>query len=116
MESDEGTFAPIGLSYSGTNHTSHCTLWEILKLTGEAPVNASQLSLRLGGSDVTVFAKSKAKVPVSSLDNANERYFYFHHTEGDTMTVLDSGELDRCLAFWTAVSYALAALEDSLPV
>ena len=78
--------------------------------------NSSQLSLRLDGSDVTVLARGEAGVPVASLDNANERYFYYHHTQGDTMSVLDSGELDRCTAFWAAVSYALAALEDPLPL
>ncbi len=77
--------------------------------------NSSQLSLRLDGSDVTVLARV-AGVPVASLDNANERYFYYHHTQGDTMSVLDSGELDRCTAFWAAVGYALAALEDPLPL
>ena len=115
MESDEGTFEPIGLSYSGHNHTAHCALHSILQLVGNSSrlLTASQLSLRLDGSDVTVLAEEG--VPVSSLDNGNERYFYYHHTQGDTMSVLDSGELDRCTAFWAAVSYALAAMEDPLP-
>ena len=111
MESDSGTFTPTGLSYSGTNLTAQCTMYEILKLM--APINATQLTIRLAGSDVKEL--HKRGVPVSSLDTQNERYFYFHHTEGDTMSVLDKDELDKCQALWTAVSYALAAIDDILP-
>ena len=111
MESDEGTFTPFGLTYSGTNRTAHCVLHEILKLM--APINATELDLRFEGSDVKKLYNEG--VPVTSLDNDRTRYFYYHHTEGDTMTVLSRDELNKCQALWTAVSYALASLDDLLP-
>ena len=43
-------------------------------------------------------------VPGGSLDNANGKYFYFHHTNGDTMTVEDPDTLDLCAAVW-AISF-----------
>lgn len=111
MESDIGTFAPLGLSYSGKNSTSQCALWEMLKLM--KPINATRLQLTESpGSDIIVF--KEYQVPLASLDNKNEKYFYFHHTNGDTMTVEDSSELDRCQAIWTAMAYGLATIEDRL--
>lgn len=111
MESDIGTFAPLGLSYSGKNTTSQCALWEMLKLM--RPTNATRLQLsEYPGSDILAFKEHQ--VPLASLDNQNEKYFYFHHTNGDTMTVEDSGELDRCQAMWTAMAYGLATIEDRL--
>lgn len=111
MESDSGTFTPTGLAYSGTNRTAHCAMHEIMKLM--APINATRLSLRPDGSDV-MFLYAEG-VPVASLDNENDRYFYYHHTSGDSMNVLNPKVLDKCQAFWTAVSYALASLDDLLP-
>ncbi len=54
-------------------------------------------------------------VPISGLQNKNDKYFYFHHSEGDTMTVEDKHVLDLCLAFWTATSYVFASIDDILP-
>ncbi|CAG7719431.1 unnamed protein product [Allacma fusca] len=54
-------------------------------------------------------------VPGVSLKNNNDHYFWYHHSEADVLTVLDSDELDRCLAVWAASSYVLANLQDPLP-
>ena len=111
MESDIGTFTPRGLTYSGTNRTAQCVMWEIMKLM--APIDATQLRISPEGSDVQMFLTQG--VPIASLDTANEKYFYFHHTEGDTMTVESAPDLDKCQALWTGVAYALASLEHPLP-
>ncbi|KAH9420840.1 hypothetical protein DERP_001271 [Dermatophagoides pteronyssinus] len=110
MESDIGTFTPRGITYSGKNSTSQCTLWEILQLMH--PINATTLTISTEGSDVQAFYENG--VPISSLDTANDKYFYFHHTQGDTMTVEQPDDLDKCQALWTSVSYALAMLDDRL--
>lgn len=51
----------------------------------------------------------------ASLHVADSRYFWFHHTEGDTMTVQDPGEMNLCSALWAVVAYVVADLEDMLP-
>ena len=54
-------------------------------------------------------------VPTGSIANHNEHYFYFHHSDGDTMTVLDPHQMDLCSAVWTAFAYVLADMDDLLP-
>ncbi|XP_013161560.1 PREDICTED: carboxypeptidase Q-like isoform X1 [Papilio xuthus] len=111
MESDEGTFAPLGLAVAGTQE-ARCIVAEILKLFES--INASALiEDDSPGSDIAVIIRNG--VPGASLHNDNERYFWFHHTEGDTMNVEDPDELDLCTAFWTAVSYIIADISVDIP-
>ncbi|XP_061706561.1 carboxypeptidase Q-like isoform X1 [Cydia pomonella] len=111
MESDEGTFAPLGLAVAGSQK-ARCIIGEILKLFES--IGASELvEDDSPGSDITVITNTG--VPGAGLHNANEKYFWFHHTEGDTMNVEDPDELDLCAAFWTAVAYIIADISDDIP-
>lgn len=111
MESDEGTFAPLGLAVAG-NQQARCIVAEVLKLFKS--INASTLVEEDSpGSDITVF--TNRGLPGASLLNANEKYFWFHHTEGDTMNVENSEELDLGAAFWTAVAYIIADISVDIP-
>ena len=111
MESDEGTFRPLGLSYSGSD-TGGCIVQEIVKLM--KPLNATQYSTPLdGGPDLTFF--TSVGIPGAALLNANERYFWYHHSDGDQMSVEDPGELDMCTALWAAAAYVVADLSVDMP-
>lgn len=111
MESDEGTFSPRGISFKGVPKAV-CIMKEVMKLM--TPMNATDFTLSNDiGSDVMVWANSP--VPLAALANANEKYFWFHHSDGDRMTVENSKELDKCLALWASVSYVVANLSVRLP-
>ncbi|XP_030022999.1 carboxypeptidase Q isoform X1 [Manduca sexta] len=111
MESDEGTFAPLGLEVGGTKE-ARCIIKEILKLFKS--INASTLvESDSPGSDISIFTGNG--IPGASLHNANEKYFWFHHTEGDTMNVESPEELDLGTAFWTAVSFIIADISVDIP-
>lgn len=111
MESDEGTFTPLGLSFSGSDQAG-CILKEVLKLMG--PLNATSFASPAdGGPDIGYFID--AGVPGAALMNANERYFWFHHSDGDRMTVEDPVNLDKCTALWAATAYVVADLSQDLP-
>ncbi|CAG9562976.1 unnamed protein product [Danaus chrysippus] len=111
MESDEGTFSPLGLVVGGSQE-ARCIIAEILKLFES--INASTLvESDSPGSDISVLIKTG--IPGASLHNANEKYFWFHHTEGDTMNVENPEELDLCAAFWTAVAYIIADISADIP-
>jgi carboxypeptidase Q len=54
-------------------------------------------------------------VPLASLATDNDRYFYFHHSGGDTMTVYEPGELDLAAAAWTVMAFTVANMDQLLP-
>ncbi|XP_067011004.2 carboxypeptidase Q isoform X2 [Anabrus simplex] len=111
MESDEGTFKPMGLSFSGSKDAG-CVLKEILKLL--APLNATQFATpQDGGPDIQQW--NQMGVPGSSLLNDNGRYYWFHHSNGDTMSLEDPRALDFCTAVWTAAAYVIADLKEDIP-
>ena len=111
MESDEGTFQPLGLSFSGS-HDAGCILKEILKLM--RPLNATQFATPIyGGPDIEYF--TNVGIPGAALLNANERYFWYHHSQGDRMTVEDPTNLDMCTALWAASAFVVADLSVDIP-
>ncbi|XP_054923259.2 carboxypeptidase Q-like isoform X1 [Dermacentor andersoni] len=111
MESDMGTFRPMGLGFSGHSERAKCVIAEVLSLFSD--INATEL--RTGADAPDLVQWISAGFPVASLTTDNGKYFYFHHTDGDTMTVHDPLILDLCTALWAGVAYVLADLQDSLP-
>jgi len=110
MESDEGTFTPRGLEFSGSDQ-SGCIIKEILKLMG--PIQATEFKNSSDvGSDIMVWAN---KVPLLSNINDNGKYFWFHHTEADTMSVINPDDLDLNLALWAATAFVIADMSVDLP-
>lgn len=110
MESDLGTFVPLGLEYTGTFHVG-CILEEVLKLL--SPLGDMNLRTPSNGPDIGYW--TAAGVPSGSLWNKNDKYFYYHHTNADTMLVEDPDALDMGTALFAAVSYVLADLSVDLP-
>lgn len=96
LESDIGTFNPTGLSYTG-NADGACIVQEVLKLM--APINATNFR----------------GFPGASLMNENDKYFWFHHSYGDSMLVQDSESMDKATALFAAVSYVIANLSVDMP-
>ena len=42
-------------------------------------------------------------------------YFFYHHTTADTVTLLDSDQMDRSAAVLAVTAYAVAMLDTKLP-
>lgn len=111
IESDYGTFAPYGLTTSSQNKNAQCIMREVLRLL--QPINATELEVRVAGSDAKLLAPYG--VPVSTLLNRNDKYFYYHHTKADTMSMMSSEALDHCTAMWAAIAYVFANISELLP-
>ncbi|XP_017789701.1 PREDICTED: carboxypeptidase Q-like [Habropoda laboriosa] len=110
MESDAGTFMPLGLQITGTEKVQ-CIVESIMKLLSSmGELNVSQPS---EGPDISAWID--AGVPGGSLWNQNEKYFNYHHTNADTMLVEDPIALDRGTALFAAAAYVLADLSSDLP-
>jgi len=114
FESDSGTFEPVGLDFGGGNQDAGCIVNEVLKLMDHPLLNATVYTkYPTVSSDISVL--QELGVPGLSLHNKNDMYFWYHHTEADTITMADSRELDMGTALWAASSYVLASLTDKLP-
>ena len=50
-----------------------------------------------------------------SGDAFRGNYFFFHHTSADTMTTIDSDDMDTNTAMYAAIAYVVADLDDMLP-
>ena len=131
FESDGGVFEPVGI---GANANEGAT--EILRRIATDIGFEIHSSQRSGGADVAE-AMIWGGVPLADLrseevagfelgNSVNSGvlpapghfqgdYFFYHHSEGDTIEVLDSGQLDRAASMWTQFAYAIAELPDLLP-
>lgn len=110
MESDLGVFRPRGIQFAGSSSATAIMSRISILLTS---INAS--SLVGGGEGTDIDPWQEVGVPGASLDNAAENYFDFHHTAGDTMSVLDPDEMDACAAVWAVTAWAVADLDHVLP-
>jgi len=110
IESDIGTFTPTGFGFSGTSKA-----YSIIQslATNLGPINASVITVGGGGTDIDPWMR--AGVPGMSLNNQNEKYFFFHHSDGDMMTVMDPHDMDLCSATMAVMSYLVADLDQPLP-
>jgi len=88
MESDGGTFTPLGMEFTGSPEAKSilATVLEPLKA-----INATGLIDGGDGTDIDNWIQ--AGVPGASLYNDNHNYFAFHHSEGDRMDVEDPATL-----------------------
>lgn len=111
IESDMGTFTPLGLDFSG-NKEAECIFKEVLKLM--TPLNATQFNSPIdAGPDIERWANRG--FPSASLINKNDNYFYFHHTAGDSMLVENPDDLDKNTALFAAAAYVIANLSVDMP-
>lgn len=106
-----GTFEPYGMGITG-NADTRCIFGEVLKLM--APLNATTLDATADGlSDVELW--TDRGYPGAGLLNRNDKYFWYHHTAGDSMLVESPANLDKCTALFAAVSYVVADLSVDMP-
>lgn len=110
MESDMGTFEPKGLQFSGSA-AALSIMQQVANLA--APLNATLVLPNGAETDTGPWAA--IGVPAASLATHNEKYFYFHHSEGDTMSVFTPGTLDRAAALYAVAAFTVANMPSKLP-
>jgi len=112
LESDFGCYKPTGFYYTRRPEVG-CILYEITKLfpqtntTSFTPVDEIP-------NDLEEFI-THADIPTISLNGNDGRYFWYHHTEGDTMAATNPDDLDMCLAVWATTIFILADMNEDVP-
>ena len=78
-----------------------------------APINATQLLP--DGAEEDTGPWGAIGVPTATLATQNDKYFYFHHSQGDTMTVYTPEMLDLAAALYAVTAFTAADMPDLLP-
>lgn len=110
IESDAGVFAPRGFGFTGSDSAYQIVRWvgRLLK-----PIGADSVTVGGGGADIgPLMARG---VPGAGLVVDGTRYFWYHHTDADTVDKLDPAEVARCVATLAVMIYVVADLEQTLP-
>ena len=110
MESDNGVFAPRGFHFTGSDSALR-TLTDVGHLLDRIGAGA----VDRGDPEADVTPLSELGVPAVGLDVDASRYFWFHHTQADMLTVLDPRDVARCVATMAVMAYVVADLPDPLP-
>ncbi len=72
-------------------------------------------SIQTGGPEADIFPLWQAGVPAVALNTDASRYFWYHHTEADTVEKLDPVDLARCVAVMAVVANTVANMDGRIP-
>jgi carboxypeptidase Q len=109
IESDSGVFSPLGFGFSGSDE-AFLVVQEIGTLL--EPIGAGYIMKGGGGADIgPMMAKG---MPGMGLNVEPTRYFWYHHTDADTLDKLDRDEVARCVAAMAVMAYVVADLPEPL--
>ncbi|MBI4520715.1 MAG: M20/M25/M40 family metallo-hydrolase [Gemmatimonadetes bacterium] len=110
MESDGGVFAPSGFGFTGSAEAM-AIVQRVATLL--APIGSDHITRGGGGSDIQPLMRDG--VPGMGLSVDGTRYFYYHHTDSDTLDKLDPREMALCVATMAVLAYVVADLPEPLP-
>jgi carboxypeptidase Q len=110
IESDGGVFRPEGFGFTGSD-----SAFAIVRQVGAllAGIGADSVSRGGGGADIGPIMQRG--VPGMGLRTEGERYFWYHHTDADTVDKLDPRDMAMCVAVMAVMAYVVADLEEPLP-
>jgi carboxypeptidase Q len=112
MESDGGVFQPKGFAFAGSDSAAAlvreaASLLESIGATAVEQVDQSP--------EADIGPLVEEGVPGIGLQVDGTRYFWYHHTDGDTLDKLDPVEVARCVAAMAVMAYVVADLPEALP-
>jgi len=110
MESDSGVFSPRGFGFTGSDEA-----FSVVREIGRIlePIGAGEITRGGGGADIGPMME--LGMPGMGLNVDETRYFWYHHTNADTLDKLDPDEVARCVAAMAVMAYVIADLPDPLP-
>lgn len=110
IESDGGVFRPVGFGFTGSD-SARTLLRQIVGLLGR--VGADSLLASGGGADIGPIMERG--VPGMSHVVDGTRYFWYHHSDADTVDKLDPREVAMNTAAIAVVAYIVADMPERLP-
>lgn len=110
IESDAGVFKPQGFGFTGSD-SAFALVRQIAELL--RPIGAGEITRGGGGADIgPIMALG---VPGMGLTVDGTRYFWYHHTDADTVDKLDPHDVALCVATMAVMAYVVADMPERLP-
>jgi carboxypeptidase Q len=110
IESDGGVFKPRGFGFTGSDEA-----FAIVQQIGQLLERIEAGTVARGGGGADIGPIMREGVPGMGLRVDGERYFWYHHTEADTLEKLDPREMALCVAAMAVMAYIAADLPEPLP-
>ncbi|MEK6768376.1 MAG: M28 family metallopeptidase [Gemmatimonadota bacterium] len=110
IETDGGVFRPLGYGFTGSD-SALALVRQVASLL--RPIGADSISRGGGGADIGPIMRRG--VPGLGLNVDGTRYFWFHHSDGDTVDKLDPRDMAQCVAALAVMAYVVADLPERLP-
>jgi carboxypeptidase Q len=110
IESDAGVFAPQGFGFTGSD-----AAFAIMQQVGRLLERIGAGTITRGGGGADIGPIMALGVPGAGLNVDGTRYFWYHHTDADTIDKLDPREVALCTAALAVLAYVIADLPEPLP-
>ena len=110
IESDGGVFKPQGFGFTGSD-----AAFDIVKQIATLLDRIESGSIVKGGGGADIGPIMALGVPGLGLQVDGTRYFWYHHTDADTIDKLDPHEMALCVATMAVMAYVVADMAEPLP-
>lgn len=107
LETDSGTFRPLGVGMTTTNDGVRDLVRDAVSLL--APIGAAGFEANGGGADIGPMMREG--VPGGNLNVEGAKYFHYHHTNADTVDKIDPADLKLCVAALAVVAFMAADVD-----
>ncbi len=113
VEIDGGVFAPLGLGVTASD--AAFALLEPIGALMQPVLEDGAPGVTRGGGGADIGPLMAEGVPGAGFRVVGDRYFWYHHTEADTLDKLDAAEVQRCVAALAVFAYVVAEMPERLP-
>ena len=110
IESDAGVFKPQGFGFTGSD-----SAFAIVQQVGKLLEKIGAGTIVRGGGGADIGPIMALGVPGAGLNVDGTKYFWYHHTDADTIDKLDAHEVNLCIAALAVLAYVIADLPEPLP-
>ncbi len=110
IESDGGVFRPSGFGFAGSD-----SAFAIVRAVGRLLARIGADTITRGGGGTDIGPIMERGVPGMGLNADGTRYFWYHHSDADTVDKLDPHEMAECVAAMAVMAYVVADLPEALP-